>query len=75
MEDIFKKNVEQILVKVWIVQQMGLSLQYQITKKLKIMTNLQQFTELEIKLMEAIKETWENQGGYCTYLADAASFA
>ena len=54
---------------------MGLYLQYQITKKLKIMTNLQQFTELEIKLMEAIKETWENQGGYCTYLADAASFA
>jgi predicted transcriptional regulator len=39
------------------------------------MTNLQnQFTELEIKLMEAIKETW-GQGGYCTYLADAASFA
>jgi hypothetical protein len=34
LEDIFKKNVEQILVKVWIVQQMGLSLQYQITKKL-----------------------------------------
>ena len=33
------------------------------------------FTELESRLMESIKKTWESQGTYCTYLSDVAQFS